>query len=61
MPLPPVLIILAVIALVLHILFNYLLVPPPATSWPYYHRPLITILVIVMILIFWFVLPIHVG
>ncbi len=57
---PPVLIVLAVIALVLHILFNYLLYPAPDT-WPRYHRPWVATFVIVLILIFWFVLPVHIG
>ena len=60
MPIPPVLVILAVIALVLHILFNYILWPAPDT-WPRYHRPYVAITVIILILIFWFVLPIRVG
>jgi hypothetical protein len=56
---PPVLILLAVIALVLHILFTYLLPPsnpPNATA-----RWVIAVIVIILILLFLFVLPIRIG
>ena len=60
MALPVSLIILAVIALVLHILFGYL-IPPPVTEQPRYFKCLVALGVIVLILILWFVLPVRVG
>lgn len=55
---PSVLVILAVIALVLYIVFNYFV---PALETTPKGRALLAFLIIVLILIFWFVLPIHVG
>jgi len=59
---PPVLQILAVIALVLYILFGYLIPSPPAgVERSRYFRAAVSGLVIVLILILWFVLPVRVG
>lgn len=55
---PPVLILLAVIALVLHIVFTYWVPAFPTTPAG---RAILSVIIIVLILIFWFVLPIHVG
>jgi hypothetical protein len=60
MALPVSLILLAVIALVLHILFGYL-IPNPATPAGPYFRPVVATIVIVLVLLFWFVLPLRVG
>ena len=59
MPLPTVLIVLAVMALVLHIVFNYWV---PA-GWPAtpQGRAVLAAIIVILILIFWFVLPIRVG
>lgn len=57
---PPILIVLAVIALVLHILFGYLL-PPPGVNMTTTGRFLTALLVIILILLFWFVLPLRIG
>lgn len=56
--LPPVLIILAVIALVLNIVFSHFI---PAFDTNPRSRAFIALLLIILILIFWFVLPIHIG
>jgi|HubBroStandDraft_5_1064220.scaffolds.fasta_scaffold361300_1 hypothetical protein len=58
--LPVSLILLAIIALVLHILFGYYLDSPPNPPNRYF-RPVVATLVIVVVLILWFVLPLHVG
>lgn len=55
---PAVLVVLAVIALILHIVFNYFVSAMETTPKG---RALLALLIIVLILIFWFVLPIHVG
>ena len=56
--LPPVLIVLAVIALVLYLVFEYF-IPQPYAGWPW--KPVIALVLIVLVLIFWFVLPLRVG
>ncbi len=56
---PPVLIVLAVIALVLYIVWEYFLNPAPE-GWVKF-KPVISLLIVVLILIFWFVLPVRVG
>ena len=60
MALPVSLIILAVIALVLHILFGYLIPPGGAFSQPV-QRSFVAVVVIVIVLLLWFVLPVRVG
>jgi len=55
---PPVLVILGVIALLLYILFNYFV---PAFETTPKGRAFLALAVIILILIFWFVLPIRVG
>lgn len=57
--LPVSLIIPGIIALVLHILFTYLI--PPLTEPSYPKRAVIATLVIILTLLFWFVLPVRVG
>ncbi len=59
MPLPPVLILLAVIALVLYIVWTFFLNPAPE-GW-IRMKALISALIVVLILIFWYVLPVRVG
>lgn len=58
MPLPPVLVVLAVVALVLYIVFNYFV---PAMETTPKGRALLALLLIILVLVFWFVLPIRVG
>jgi hypothetical protein len=58
---PVSLILLAIIALVLHILFGYLIPEPTSPPRNRYFRPGWSAVVIVLILLFWFVLPIKVG
>lgn len=60
MPLPLSLILLSIIALVLHILFGYLL-PPFVEPNAYRNRAFTAAFVIVLVLIFWFLLPIRIG
>ena len=55
---PPVLVVLAVIALVLWIIFNYFV---PSVETTPKGRALLALLIIVLVLIFWFVLPLRVG
>lgn len=57
MALPVSLVLLGVIALVLHILFSYLLPSPP----PQPMRAVLAAVVIVLVLIFWFFVPIRIG
>jgi hypothetical protein len=59
---PAALYILAIIALVLHILFGYV-IPPDTNSPPRgpYFRCVISILVILIVLILWYLLPVHIG
>ena len=56
--LPVSLILLAIIALVLHILFQYLLCPVPLSVLA---RAGVAAIVILLVLFFWYVLPVHVG
>ena len=58
---PVSLILLAIIALVLYILFGYLI--PDAGTPPRgpYFRCVVTVIVIILVLLFWFVLPLRVG
>jgi hypothetical protein len=57
---PPVLYILSIIALVLYILFGYVLTPPaPPQSWPAYWRSFVSVVVIVVVLAAWYLLPIQ--
>lgn len=56
---PAALIVLAVIALVLYILFTYL-IPPGSVITPT-GRCILAWVVVIMVLIFWFVLPLRVG
>lgn len=53
---PVSLILLGIIALVLHILFGYLL-PPDTNPNPYPRRAFIALMVIVAVLILWYVVP----
>jgi hypothetical protein len=53
---PVSLILLGIIALVLHILFGYLLPPDPSPN-AFTHKFFITIIVIVMVLLLWYVAP----
>jgi hypothetical protein len=58
---PVALVLLAIIALVLYILFGYLLPsfasPPAPAGW----RTMVTIVVILVVLILWYVIPVHIG
>jgi len=56
---PPILVLLAIIALVLYIVFDYLM--PPISSGPAYWRSLLAFIIVILILLFWYVIPIHVG
>ena len=59
---PVSLVLLALIALTCYILFNYLLVnTEPGAPYNRFWRPLITILVIFVVLLLWYVLPVSVG
>jgi hypothetical protein len=58
---PDVLLLLAVIALVLYILFGYVLPPWSAPPAPTYWRSGAAVLVIIIVLLMWYVLPVHVG
>jgi hypothetical protein len=58
--LPVSLILLAIIALVLYILFGYV-IPPPTSTTPRYFKTAISGVVIVLVLLLWFVLPVRVG
>jgi len=59
---PVSLIILSIIALVLYILFGYILPPySGATPEPRYHKMVVSLVVIVLVLLLWFVIPVHVG
>ena len=53
---PVSLILLGIIALVLHILFGYLLPPDPSPN-AFVHKFFITIIVIVLVLVLWYVAP----
>jgi len=53
--------ILGVIALVLYILFGYLIPEPTTPPRGPYFRCVVTAMVIILILLFWFVLPLRVG
>jgi hypothetical protein len=56
---PTSLVLLGIITLVLHLLFTYLLpVPNPPSR---YFRPLVATAVIIIVLLLWYVLPVHVG
>ena len=61
MPLPVSLILLSIIALVLHILFGYLIPNPPAVPVSRWFRPGVAIVVIILVLLLWYVLPLRVG
>lgn len=52
---PPILIVLAIIALVLHILWAHVL-PPQASSSPYSHQ-IISVLVIILVIVLWVYAP----
>ncbi len=60
MTLPVSLILLGVIALVLHILFGYVLTAPAPPRAPYF-RQVVAVIVIIVVLLLWFVLPVRVG
>ena len=61
MPLPVSLILLSIIALVLHVLFGYL-IPNPLAVWvSRWFRPGVAIVVIILVLLLWYVLPLRVG
>ena len=53
---PVSLILLGIIALVLNILFGYLLPPDPSPN-AFVHKFFITIIVIVLVLVLWYVAP----
>ena len=53
---PVSLILLGIIALSLHILFGYLLPPDPSPN-AFVHKFFITIIVIVLVLVLWYVAP----
>jgi hypothetical protein len=57
--LPVALVLLAIMALALHILFSYFI--PPLTEPAYPKRAVIAALVVIVVLLLWFVLPVHVG
>jgi hypothetical protein len=57
--LPVALVLLAIIALALYILFGYFI--PPLTEPVYPKRAGIAIVVVIIVLLLWFVLPVHVG
>lgn len=62
MQLPVSLILLSIIALVLHILFGYVLPPySGATPEPRYRKMVISLVVIILVVLFWFVIPVHIG
>jgi hypothetical protein len=56
---PAVLVLLAVIALVLWIVFGFLI--PPNANITATGRFLLAVVIIVLVLIFWYVLPIRIG
>lgn len=58
---PTSLVLLAVIALVLHILFTYLIPNPSNPQQGPWFRTILSIIVIVVILLLWYVLPVRVG
>ncbi len=58
---PIALVLLAVIALVLYILFGYLLPPIPNPPLTPTGRCVLAWIVVILVLIFWFVLPIRIG
>ena len=60
-PLPVSLILLSIIALVLHLLFGYLIPNPPIAPPSRWFRPAVAIVVIILVLLLWYVLPLHVG
>lgn len=54
--------ILGVIALTLYIVFGYLIPDPPTPSdRGRYWRPIVAGIIIILILLFWFVLPLKIG
>jgi len=59
MPFPPLLVFLAVVALLLHILINYLI--PPALLTSNNVRCAIAWVIVIFTLIFWFLVPLRVG
>ncbi len=64
MPLPVSLILLSIIALVLHILFGYLIPNPllaPQERPSRWFRSGVAIVVIILVLLLWYVLPLRVG
>ncbi len=58
---PESLIVLAVIWLVLSIVFQYLLPGPPWPSPNPYSRSMLAAFIVVLVLIFWYVLPFTIG
>ena len=62
MPIPVSLILLSIIALVLHIFFGYLLPPyaGPAPE-PRYRKMIISLVVIILVVLLWYVIPVHIG
>ena len=61
MTLPVSLILLSIIALVLHLLFGYLIPSPPDPPVSRWFRPGVAIVVIILVLLLWYVLPLRVG
>jgi hypothetical protein len=61
MTLPVSLILLSIIALVLHLLFGYLIPNPPVEPPSRWFRPGVAIVVIILVLLLWYVLPLRVG
>ncbi len=59
MPVPAILVLLAAIALLLHILINYLI--PPAWVTSNNVRCAIAWVIVIFTLIFWFLVPLRVG
>jgi hypothetical protein len=61
MTLPVSLILLGIIALVLHLLFGYLIPSPPVEPPSRWYRPGVAIVVIIVVLLLWYVLPLRIG
>jgi uncharacterized protein YacL len=61
MSLPVSLVLLSIIALVLHILFGYLIPNPSTPPQGPWFRTIVSIIVIVIVLLLWYVLPVRVG
>ena len=59
--LPVSLILLSIIALVLHLLFGYLIPSPPVNPPNRDFRSGVAVVVIILVLLLWYVLPLHVG